>query len=158
MLKLNVIFLPVFIIQLIIHANIVSCDSAWVVPFTYSREINSLGLYVQDMEHLEIGSSSKTEVAVMHEIMEAQNRLSTLLLEAHTQVLAVARQVDRMSTNKKSRVPVKPVGQIQKQRYCGFCKKPGHLKRHCRKMLGLCLICGAADHQLVNCPAYVPRE
>ncbi|XP_020242946.1 uncharacterized protein LOC109821168 [Asparagus officinalis] len=36
---------------------------------------------------------------------------------------------------------------------CHYCKKPGHLMKDCRKANGLCLICGAADHQLTTCPS-----
>ncbi|KAJ6803755.1 uncharacterized protein M6B38_189905 [Iris pallida] len=34
---------------------------------------------------------------------------------------------------------------------CTFCKKPGHVFNECRKRLGRCLLCGAADHQLRDC-------
>ncbi|XP_020270910.1 uncharacterized protein LOC109846096 [Asparagus officinalis] len=36
---------------------------------------------------------------------------------------------------------------------CHYCKKPGHLMKDCWKANGLCLICGAADHQLTTCPS-----
>ncbi|KAJ6795450.1 Uncharacterized protein M6B38_226785 [Iris pallida] len=35
---------------------------------------------------------------------------------------------------------------------CHFCKKPGHLFEFCRRRLGLCLFCGAAGHQMRECP------
>ncbi|KAJ6807358.1 uncharacterized protein M6B38_172210 [Iris pallida] len=34
---------------------------------------------------------------------------------------------------------------------CGFCRKPGHTREACRKRLGVCLYCGASDHQLKDC-------
>ncbi|KAJ6823119.1 uncharacterized protein M6B38_384995 [Iris pallida] len=35
---------------------------------------------------------------------------------------------------------------------CHFCKKPGHLFEFCRRRLGLYLFCGAAGHQMRECP------
>ncbi|XP_020243711.1 uncharacterized protein LOC109821969 [Asparagus officinalis] len=36
---------------------------------------------------------------------------------------------------------------------CHFCSKPGHLMKDCRRANGLCLACGAVDHQLSTCPS-----
>ncbi|KAJ6796289.1 uncharacterized protein M6B38_168280 [Iris pallida] len=33
----------------------------------------------------------------------------------------------------------------------GFCGKPGHTREVYRKRLGVCLYCGAPDHQLRDC-------
>lgn len=36
-------------------------------------------------------------------------------------------------------------------RTCYYCEKPGHIKKDCRRLLGLCLICGSDGHQIANC-------
>ncbi|KAJ6853142.1 uncharacterized protein M6B38_251375 [Iris pallida] len=60
----------------------------------------------------------------------------------------------------------RPVQQHQQQRgqqaprqlvICAFCKKPGHMIHECRKKLGKCLLCGAGDHQLRDCPGAFGR-
>ena len=35
---------------------------------------------------------------------------------------------------------------------CNYCEKPNHVRRDCRKRLGLCLVCGSADHRVATCP------
>ncbi|KAJ6831042.1 uncharacterized protein M6B38_351935 [Iris pallida] len=40
---------------------------------------------------------------------------------------------------------------------CPYCKKSGHGWGECRKRLGSCLLCGAADHQLRECSQFIGR-
>jgi hypothetical protein len=46
----------------------------------------------------------------------------------------------------------------QRQMYCGFCKKPGHLRSDCRREQGLCLLCGSPDHRMTECPRFKQQE
>ncbi|KAJ6831935.1 uncharacterized protein M6B38_343550 [Iris pallida] len=34
---------------------------------------------------------------------------------------------------------------------CGYCRRSGHVASEYRKSLGLCLLCGSADHQMKEC-------
>ncbi|KAJ6801169.1 uncharacterized protein M6B38_198560 [Iris pallida] len=54
----------------------------------------------------------------------------------------------------QARAPVQRVQQRQGQDDppCHYCKKFGHLFEFCRRRLGLCLFCGAAGHQIRECP------
>ena len=38
------------------------------------------------------------------------------------------------------------------QRTCSYCKRVGHLRKDCRRFMSLCLMCGAPDHQIRDCP------
>jgi hypothetical protein len=35
---------------------------------------------------------------------------------------------------------------------CHHCNKLGHVRRDCRRRLGLCLVCGSPDHRVARCP------
>ena len=35
---------------------------------------------------------------------------------------------------------------------CHYCEKMGHIRKDCRKRLGLCLICGSEKHRVSTCP------
>ncbi|KAJ6790552.1 Uncharacterized protein M6B38_249085 [Iris pallida] len=49
-------------------------------------------------------------------------------------------------------------GQGQRQAIqCAFCKKMGHTREDCRMKQGVCLFCGAPDHQVKNCAARAAR-
>jgi len=37
-------------------------------------------------------------------------------------------------------------------RTCYYCKRVGHVKANCRRLNGLCLACGSADHRIAACP------
>ncbi|KAJ6806108.1 uncharacterized protein M6B38_177035 [Iris pallida] len=50
-------------------------------------------------------------------------------------------------------------GQGQRQAIqCTFCKKIGHTGEVCRLRLGVCLFCGAPDHQMRDCAARTARQ
>ena len=38
---------------------------------------------------------------------------------------------------------------------CEYCHRPNHSIEHCRRRLGLCLLCGSAEHQYLQCPRRV---
>ena len=38
-----------------------------------------------------------------------------------------------------------------RNRYCAFCGRRSHSKAFCRRKLGLCVVCGASDHQIDTC-------
>lgn len=40
---------------------------------------------------------------------------------------------------------------------CGYCNKPGHVRKECRSALGLCVICGSKDHAIQGCPRRYDR-
>ena len=42
--------------------------------------------------------------------------------------------------------------QDNQQVVCGYCKKPGHIQRNCRRANKQCYGCGSADHMLDDCP------
>ena len=41
---------------------------------------------------------------------------------------------------------------VGEQRSCYHCGRTGHVKANCRRFNGLCLVCGAPDHMIADCP------
>ncbi|KAJ6813775.1 uncharacterized protein M6B38_143135 [Iris pallida] len=41
---------------------------------------------------------------------------------------------------------------------CTFCKKMGHTREACRMKLGVCLFCGAPDHQVRDCAVHAASQ
>ena len=40
---------------------------------------------------------------------------------------------------------------------CSYCSKPGHQVSECWQRLGMCFVCGSAEHRLRDCPKHWPR-
>ena len=44
------------------------------------------------------------------------------------------------------------------ERVCGYCRRVGHTTEDCWKRRGLCLKCGASDHEIKDCQRYKIKE
>ena len=110
--------------------------------------------------------------------MNVQMFLIPQQLKTYSQVLTITREVERgLEKKSKNQVRNKPVkrtfplmneedaarttnGPIIKRPFqpplqqiiCGYCRKPGHIQRNCRKANGLCLVCGSRNHSIGDCP------
>ena len=108
---------------------------------------------------------------------DIQSHLASNQLDTYQQVLTAARRVESVSVRKNrsgqprnakrpnqqmaqggqnraiGAPPAKrPTQQNQQQVVCGYCKKQGHIQKDCRAANGQCLICGAGDHIMRDCP------
>ena len=116
--------------------------------------------------------------------MDIQKFLVTQPLRTYSQVLSDARSLEQVEEKEnKSKVQARPLkrpfDQVIKgpssrfdgaphikQQFtpslravvCRFCQLSGHHRGECRRANGLCLACGARDHQLVNCPSKGQRS
>ena len=110
--------------------------------------------------------------------MDVQMYLIPQQLKTYSQVLSIAREVERglekknenQVQNKSVKRPFqlmneedaartthgpivkRPFRSPPQQMICGYCQKPGHLQRDCRRANGLCLICGSGNHLTSGCP------
>ena len=54
----------------------------------------------------------------------------------------------------RERTPVRDrSSSSSRNKTCFYCKKVGHIRSECRKLKGLCLVCGSPDHKLSQCPS-----
>ena len=94
----------------------------------------------------------------MEHVMDRRNRSKEQNKTGKRQLT----QADEGSTGAKKQKNDTPVNRQNqnppKPEYCGFCNKPGHLRHECRREQGLCLLCGAADHQMTECARFKPRD
>jgi len=110
--------------------------------------------------------------------MDVQMFLIPQQLKTYSQVLSIAREVERgLERKNESQVQSKSVkrpfqlmneedaartthGPMIKRPFqpppqqiiCNFCHKPGHYRRDCRMANGLCLACGTGRHAIRDCP------
>jgi len=110
--------------------------------------------------------------------MDVQIYLIPQQLKTYSQILSIAREVERgLEKKSESQVQNKPVkrpfllmneedaarstnSSIVKrpfrpplqQMICGYCQKPRHIQRNCRKANGLCLVCRSGNHSIGDCP------
>jgi hypothetical protein len=116
--------------------------------------------------------------------LEIQKHLASQELETYDKVLTAARRVeivtDKDNKNKQQKPAKRTFDQmnrgqaprnngpppapkqlpppLHKHVICNYCNKPGHVEKVCRMALGLCLICGSADHQAAKCPSRIHRS
>ena len=109
--------------------------------------------------------------------LDLQAFLMSQQMKTYSEVLTVAREVERVlqrkQENQAMKRPFVPMGRggpfraakIQRQpfrpapyqtaqssNFCNFCLKPGHTRPNCRRANGLCLWCGSRDHAVGTCP------
>jgi len=110
--------------------------------------------------------------------MDVQMLLIPQQLKTYSQVLSIAREVERgLEKKSENQVQNKSVkrpfqlmneedtartinGPIVKRPFqlplpqviCNFCHKPGHYRKDCRMANGLCLACGTGSHAIRDCP------
>ena len=110
--------------------------------------------------------------------MDVQMYLIPQQLKTYSQVLSIAREVERgLEKKSENQVQNKSVkrpfqlmneedaawtinGPIVKRPFqpslpqiiCNFCHKPGHYRKDCRMANGLCLACGTGSHAIRDCP------
>ena len=110
--------------------------------------------------------------------MDVQMFLIPQQLKTYSQVLSIAREVERglekknenqvqnksvkrpfqliseEDTARTTHGPVikRPFQPPQQQMICGYCRKPGHIQRNCRRANRLCLVCGSGNHSIGDCP------
>ena len=109
--------------------------------------------------------------------LDLQVSLLPQQLKTYSEVLTIAREVERVlqrkQENQAMKRPFVPMGRgvpfraakIQRQPFrpapyqsaqsltvCSYCEKPGHTRQNCRRANGLCLICGSRGHAVETCP------
>jgi len=110
--------------------------------------------------------------------MDVQMFLIPQQLKTYSQVLSIAREVERglekknenQVQNKSVKRPFqlmseedtartthgpmikRPFQPTPQQMICGYCRKPGHIQRNCRRANRLCLVCGSGNHSIGDCP------
>jgi hypothetical protein len=146
----------------------------------YAAEFIRLSRFAPKMVEDEVDRAERFQQGLQWDL---QVQIASQPLVTYDQVLTAARRVEHVmdrrnkirGQNKSGKRPFQQVGKgtgNQKgtpqakrpnqanavQTVCEFCKKIGHIRRDCRLANGLCLICGAADHQMTNCPKFKPKE
>ena len=75
---------------------------------------------------------------------------------SHTRSHSVSQDVrDAMFLRDKRSSSVGPSSrsnELPERRTCNYCNRRGHLRRDCRRRLGLCLVCGDNSHRIAQCP------
>jgi len=103
--------------------------------------------------------------------LEKQNRAKTEQNKAEAEHNRVS--AERSRTEAEQRTKKRPYEQVvtespprsnpspPKERtylFCGFCRKAGHLREDCRRRNRQCLVCGAEDHRISDCPIRLQQD
>ena len=146
----------------------------------YAAEFLRLSRFAPKMVEDEADRADRFQQGLQWDI---QVQIASQSLQTYDQVLTAARRVehviDRRNRSKghnkngkrqfpqveegvkkqKNGAPAQRQNQPQAgQKHCGFCKKLGHVRSECIREQGLCLICGANNHQMTECARFKPRD
>lgn len=108
-----------------------------------------------DVEHEKGNKGVEAETFRVHNLQKKKDATTQSGVMHETSTLSVPPRFERPQGNQRRwnaglprSIPAKG------DEGCRYCGRIGHYARDCRKMLGLCFICGSRDHQLRQCPRY----
>ena len=125
-------------------------------------------VYLPDLESYWSVIETQTELLRNQQIM--MDGLTQQINQLKLALLTISNSLTDKDTIEKESLTVRNEKQLKKNKakkkywkppiniYCFWCEKPNHTQNNCWHRLGLCYICGSADHMLAKCPLNKHRK